>query len=416
GMFVRTKFLQASGISDPLVEATVGGSGGGTQRLVYGFDSGRPVLVRIDPPTWYGQSHYAGGLSWGDEPEPAWERRVSYKSGVSIGPEPPAYSKSQCLAALRGENTVRKLGALVWLDGIHSQPDEKVEEVAKEPVPLVAPYWALVRDPDVVSAIRQQRASKIPWVSEAANLFASLHPRIENPASKKRERKLTDKLGIKDIVVGKGTEFSNASPLTPGGLGVFEYVGKLPDGTVFDANEGRFHCAQINLSSEGAMCPEGLRQGLIGMRPGGVRRIVVPASMAFGSVGAGKVPPNSDVVYRVRLLHNASRAPRSGHDIRIGTGQVAAGGMTAAFHWKAWYLNGQSAELKMENPSSVNLISPSYPDNFPGVIVGMRRGGVRRALISGFTLLKDSDFGCTDLIVEIRLDWLSGAASQGTGG
>ncbi len=410
GMSVRTRLLPTPGISDPLVEVTVGGSGGGSEQLVYGFDNGRPVLVRMDdhPSAWYSRSRSRGGIRLGEEEEPAWEKRVSYKSGLWIGPEPPAYSKSQLLAALRGENMVQKLGTLVWLDGIHRQPNEKIEQVAQESVSMVARYWALVRDREVISAALEQRRSKLPWVSEAAHLFASLSPHIADPAPYKRERRLTDKLRIEDLVVGRGTEFSDASPLSSNDRGVFEYVGKLPDGTVFDTNEGRFQCAEIGLDPECALCCEGLRQGLIGMRPGGERRIIVPASMAFGSVGAGKVPPNSDVEYRVRLLHNASLAPRSGHDTRIGTGQVAADGMMAEFQRKAWYLSGRNAELTMKNPSSVILESSALPNDFASTIVGMRQGGVRRALINGFTLLKDHDFGCTDLIVQIQLDKLSG--------
>jgi FKBP-type peptidyl-prolyl cis-trans isomerase FkpA len=51
--------------------------------------------------------------------------------------------------------------------------------------------------------------------------------------------------------------------------------------------------------------PEGLAEGVIGMRPGGKRRLVVPPSLAWGRQGlAGLVPPMSTVIFLVERCND----------------------------------------------------------------------------------------------------------------
>lgn len=47
---------------------------------------------------------------------------------------------------------------------------------------------------------------------------------------------------------------------------------------------------------------QGWDVGLIGMNVGGVRRLLVPPSMAYGSDRNGKIPPNAALVFDVQLI------------------------------------------------------------------------------------------------------------------
>jgi len=47
---------------------------------------------------------------------------------------------------------------------------------------------------------------------------------------------------------------------------------------------------------------EGWEQGLVGMKAGGLRRLVVPPSLAYGQSRVGPIPPNATLLFEVDLL------------------------------------------------------------------------------------------------------------------
>lgn len=73
-----------------------------------------------------------------------------------------------------------------------------------------------------------------------------------------------------------------------------DYTGWLKDGTVFQAT-------QINGALPAAGIIVGFLDGMVGMRIGGTRSVVIPSNLGFGNSTTGSIPPNSTLVFRIKL-------------------------------------------------------------------------------------------------------------------
>jgi FKBP-type peptidyl-prolyl cis-trans isomerase len=84
------------------------------------------------------------------------------------------------------------------------------------------------------------------------------------------------------------------------------YTGMLPDGTVFDASSLHGNQPFEFTVGTGYVIP-GWDQGLIGMKVGGRRILVIPPQLGYGQSGMGSaIPPNATLVFEVQLV---SRTP-----------------------------------------------------------------------------------------------------------
>ena len=103
-----------------------------------------------------------------------------------------------------------------------------------------------------------------------------------------------EELQITDTVVGSGEE------VQPGATITAHYTGALcVDGTIFQSSHDFGEAITFPLDRVIA----GWTQGVPGMRVGGVRRLVIPSEMAYGSVrAAANIPPNSDLVFDIELV------------------------------------------------------------------------------------------------------------------
>ncbi len=104
-----------------------------------------------------------------------------------------------------------------------------------------------------------------------------------------------------DVRTGTGAEATAGKRLT------VNYTGWLYDpaqadqkGRQFDTSVGKEPFTFVLGSGQ---VIRGWEQGLVGMRVGGLRRLVIPPGLAYGSAGAGGViPPNATLVFEVELL------------------------------------------------------------------------------------------------------------------
>lgn len=81
----------------------------------------------------------------------------------------------------------------------------------------------------------------------------------------------------------------------------FQYEGRLADGPIFDSSYENGKPLQFVLG-KGLVIP-GLEQGIIGMREGGRRNLVIPPDLAFGEKGVKNIiPPSATLEYKLELI------------------------------------------------------------------------------------------------------------------
>jgi FKBP-type peptidyl-prolyl cis-trans isomerase len=100
-------------------------------------------------------------------------------------------------------------------------------------------------------------------------------------------------LEIWDVTPGSGDE------VKPGATVTVHYTGWLTTGKKFDSSVDRGKSISFPLSG----VIKGWQEGIPGMKPGGVRRLKIPAALGYGSAGAGAlIPPNATLVFEVELI------------------------------------------------------------------------------------------------------------------
>ena len=104
------------------------------------------------------------------------------------------------------------------------------------------------------------------------------------------------KLATKEIIAGTGTEAKAGDAVTVNYVGVLYHSGK-----VFNASWETKETFPFTLG-KGQVIP-GWEQGVVGMKVGGRRELVIPASLAYGAKGSPpKIPANEPLVFVVDLL------------------------------------------------------------------------------------------------------------------
>ncbi len=111
---------------------------------------------------------------------------------------------------------------------------------------------------------------------------------------------MSNDLVITDIVVGDGKECVKGALITA------HYTGWLKDGTQFDSSHDRGQPFQCVIGVRRVIA--GWDMGMMGMKVGGKRRLVVPAHLAYGERQVGNIiKPNSDLVFEIELLDVKTR-------------------------------------------------------------------------------------------------------------
>lgn len=105
---------------------------------------------------------------------------------------------------------------------------------------------------------------------------------------------------ITDLRVGTGDEAVNGKSLTVHyALWFFSLTGVDNKGTLVQTSVGG---SPFPFTLGAGSVIRGWDQGLVGMKAGGVRRLIVPPELAYGTTGNGPIPPNTNLVFEVELL------------------------------------------------------------------------------------------------------------------
>jgi len=105
-------------------------------------------------------------------------------------------------------------------------------------------------------------------------------------------------LKIWDVVQGTG------DPVVAGDSATVFYTGWLAaTGTQFDARRTPSTPATFALHTGAGGVIDGWVQGIPGMKPGGIRRLLIPAALAYGATGnPPTIPPGADLIFEVKLV------------------------------------------------------------------------------------------------------------------
>ncbi len=191
-----------------------------------------------------------------------------------------------------------------------------------------------------------------------------------------------------DVVVGKPTIFNpKQKPVETGDTVWVEYTGTLKDGTVFDTNDKKLKQGARPFSFTMGMHAVivGWDKGLLGMLPGGVRKLSIPARMAYADKGQGKIPPNTDIYFTVKMLDyiKAGEEQVYGlHDDKIGTGAAVKAGSVVTFTYEVREVDGHVLDDKYSTkPVTITLGHKDTIASIESGLMGMKVGGVRQLWI-----------------------------------
>ena len=160
-------------------------------------------------------------------------------------------------------------------------------------------FWQYQRITNLQQAqLAQQQAQKATATASHTTPTPSAGPATPPPITTGgTPTTLSGGLEYLDIKVGTGTAAQTGSTVS------VQYTGWLAsNGQKFDSSYD--HGGQpFTLTLGQHQVIPGWEEGLVGMKPGGTRRILIPPSLGYGAQGSGStIPPNSTLIFDVTMV------------------------------------------------------------------------------------------------------------------
>jgi len=117
-------------------------------------------------------------------------------------------------------------------------------------------------------------------------------------------QEVTTPTGLKyiDEKIGEGN-----SP-SVGKMVSVHYTGTLENGTKFDSSYDRGQPYSFAIGTGNVI--KGWDEGLMSMKEGGKRKLIIPPDLAYGARGRPGIPPNSTLIFEVELVKASQDAPK----------------------------------------------------------------------------------------------------------
>lgn len=187
----------------------------------------------------------------------------------------------------------------------------------------------------------------------------------------------TSGLKITDLAAGKGAVAKK------GDVVAVEYTGKLDSGRVFDTSSGKGPYA---FQLGGGKVIAGWEKGILGMKVGGKRKLVIPPELGYGSRSMGPIPANSRLTFEVKLLRidpNGTKQKIDFTDLKVGKGKPVKAGDRISVHYRGTFLNGHKFDSSYDRSAPLKL-KVGAGDVIKGMdqgVLGMKAGGKRRLVV-----------------------------------
>ena len=222
--------------------------------------------------------------------------------------------------------------------------------------------------------------------------FAGCNPPAEAPKPTDGKETKTGEGAAKPGAVSAlkmdDTKVGTGEPVAEGDLLFVRYKGTLADGKVFDSNTDEEKPIFSFTAGPTGTVIEGWKKGVIGMKTGGVRKLSIPWSMAYGETGTGAIPPKSDLFFEIQLIRVMKKGEEmtvTKKDLKPGSGRVVKVGDKVEVNFLGKVIGGDEIDKgKYTFTVGKDEVIPGIDDG----IVGMKLGGVRR-----LTLPPNTAFG-----------------------
>lgn len=103
-----------------------------------------------------------------------------------------------------------------------------------------------------------------------------------------------NKLIIDDVIIGDGDVVEEGDTVT------VHYIGTLQNGQQFDNSYVKGEPFSFTVGDGRVI--EGWERGVVDMREGGQRILVIPPRLAYGDTGSGPIPADATLVFAIELL------------------------------------------------------------------------------------------------------------------